>query len=178
MRRLFLDSKQIKKMFLAEPSISMEQIVHQIKIVEKHSTPTMYFHFISTHTHRKEFTHRSPHTQSLVIGHLTLLFHIQPSPLKAGSTGRGEKKEVLIRICYFTITAVSGTVDCRLIIQGWQMETEKSVVRKKGHLFSQSEWGWAPRLRLTPCQTAVIQRSPWKRHKSPQKGTACRLSCR
>ena len=66
----------------------------------------------------------------LVTGHLTLLFHIQPSPLK----GKAEEKETKLVYASFTVTGVCGTVECWLTIQGWQMETERGVMRKRASI--------------------------------------------
>ena len=64
----------------------------------------------------------------LVTEHLTLLFHIQPSPLKAKKTQKESKLE------YSSLKSQKLLVECGLTIQGWQMEMERGVMRKRASI--------------------------------------------
>lgn len=123
---------------------------------EVETIPKLWSHSHHIQGHRKDLTlHRLLYSPSC-LGHLTLLFHIQPSPLKEKNTGEKETKLVYTS---FTMTEVSCTVECWLTIHGWQMETERGVMRKRASIQAGS-MGWALWLHLTHGQAAVIQRSP------------------
>lgn len=148
-----------------------KSVLYQNINVEK-PIPTLCSHYSSTHRHRKDFTHHrllyslcSHWTSYLVVPYSAL----SPKSIK-------KKKSQLEYVC-FTITAVSDAVDCWLIIQGWQMETERSVVRKRG-IYSAKVNGVSAMAASDSLPDSGHSAVTLETAQEPQKGTTCRLSRR
>lgn len=106
-------------------------------------------------------------------GGLTLLFHIQPSPLEGKTAKKGIK---LIRTRFYNHQSL---LYSRVLatIQGWQMEKER-VLGENGRLFSRAQWSESCGCVCLPARQRSFSGRPRNSTGTPEWGESESWRCR